>query len=46
MTRTAMNLEEREAMHLLDLVAAGMDVPESVVWWAMCVTGDAIGVQR
>lgn len=45
MNRAAMNDEEREAMHILDLAAAGMDVPDSAVWWALCVTGDAIGLK-
>lgn len=44
MTRQHMNEEEREAMHILDLVKAGEDVPESVVAWALRVTGDAIGL--
>lgn len=46
MTRTHMNHEEREAMHILDLVKAGEDVPKAVVEWAMRVTGDLINVKE
>lgn len=45
MTRQHMNEEEREAMHILDLLKAGEDVPESVVEWALRCTGDAIGLK-
>lgn len=45
MTRTHMNPEEREAMHLLDLVAAGASFPAAVIWRALVITGDAIGVK-
>lgn len=44
MNRSHMNEEEREAMHILDLLKAGEDVPESVVEWALRVTGDSIGL--
>jgi hypothetical protein len=46
MTRTAMNEEEREAMRILDLVAAGIYVHDEIVWRALCITGDAIGLKR
>lgn len=45
MNRNHMNHEEKEGMHLLDLVKAGEDVPESAVDWALRVTGDAIGLK-
>lgn len=44
MTRSHMNDEEKEAMHILDLVAAGEDIPLSVVNWALRITGDGIGL--
>lgn len=46
MTRTHMNHEEREAMHLLDLLRAGEEVPETTVAWALRVTGDALGLRE
>ena len=46
MSRTHLNDEEREAMHVLDLLKAGDDVPDSVVDWALRVTGDSIGVKH
>jgi hypothetical protein len=45
MTRTHMNDEEKEAMHILDLVKAGEDVPDSVILWALRTCGDAIGLK-
>ena len=45
MTRTHMNTEEREAMRLLDLVRAGVAVAPSLVWRALIITGDAVGVK-
>lgn len=45
MTRTHMNHEEREAMHLLDLLKAGAEVPLTAIEWALRTTGDAIGVK-
>lgn len=44
MTRTHMDQEEREAMHILDLAKAGEDVPLSTIMWALRVCGDAIGL--
>lgn len=46
MNRTNMNHEEREAMHILDLVKAGEEVPKAVVEWALRVTGDLIGLKE
>ena len=43
--RAHLNDEEREAMHLLDLVRGGCDVPASAVWWALLTTGDAAGAR-
>lgn len=41
-----MSDEEREAHRLLDLVRAGDDsIPDSVILWALRVTGDAIGLR-
>lgn len=45
MTRTHLNHEGHEAMHLLDLVRAGADVPDSTVTWALHMTGDALGLR-
>lgn len=44
MTRTHMDDEEREAMHILDLAKAGEDVPLSTIMWCLRTTGDAIGL--
>lgn len=44
MTRDHMNYEELEASHILDLVRAGGDVPESVITWALWVLGDLDGL--
>lgn len=44
MTRSHMNEEEKEAMHILDLVKLGEDVPLSTIMWALRTTGDAIGL--
>lgn len=38
--REKMNQEEREASHILDLVRAGGDAPESAIRWALWVLGD------
>lgn len=46
MNRTNMNYEEKEAMHILDLVKAGDDVPQAVIDWALRVAGDLIGVKE
>ena len=32
-----------EANHILDLVRAGGDVPESEILWALWITGDLFG---
>jgi len=45
MNRNHLNFEEREAMHILDLAAAGVDVPASAIQWALIVTGDAVGLR-
>lgn len=42
--RRNVNDEEREAHRILDLVAAGFDVPESVIDWALFVLGDGVGL--
>lgn len=41
--REHLNPEEREAHRILDAVKAGIDVPESVVTWALWVSGDLVG---
>lgn len=46
MTRAHMNHEELEASHILDLVRAGGDVPESVITWALWTLGDLVGVHE
>lgn len=46
MSRSHLNEEEREAMRILDLVAAGIYVHDDIVWRALCITGDAIGLKR
>lgn len=38
--REHLNYEEREAAHILDLVRAGGDVPETTITWALWVLGD------
>lgn len=38
--REKMNQEEREASHILDLVRAGGEAPESAIRWALWVLGD------
>lgn len=38
--RNAMNEEEREASHILDLARAGGVVPASTITWALWVLGD------
>lgn len=38
--RNHYNYEEREAAHILDLVRAGGDVPESTIKWALWTLGD------
>lgn len=38
--RDHLNYEEREAAHILDLVRAGGDVPETTITWALWVLGD------
>ena len=45
MSRTHMTDEEREAMHILDLLRAGADISYATVAWCLRVTGDAIGQQ-
>jgi hypothetical protein len=44
MNRLHLNEEEREAMRILDMVRAGMDVPATTVTWALFVTGDSVGL--
>lgn len=34
--------EKKEAHQVLDMARAGLDVPGSTVWWALCVLGDAL----
>jgi hypothetical protein len=42
--RKQMNCEEKEAMRILDAVKLGIDgIPESVITWALWVTGDLVG---
>lgn len=43
--RDHMNHEEQEAMRILDAARSGLDVPESVITWALWVSGDLVGVQ-
>ncbi|WP_156374698.1 hypothetical protein [Pseudorhodoferax sp. Leaf274] len=40
MTREHLTEMAREAMHVLDMVRAGMDVPAKRITWALMVTGD------
>lgn len=42
--RNNCNHEELEAHRLLDMVQAGLDVPDSVVSWALFVLGDGVGL--
>lgn len=42
--RDRCNEEELEAHRILDLVKAGIDVPESSVAWAFIVLGDGVGM--
>jgi hypothetical protein len=44
MTRAHLNHEEREAMRVLDMVRAGLDVSDEMVRWALFVTGDSVGL--
>ncbi len=44
MSRAHLNYEEREAMRILDMVRAGLDVPASTIAWCLFVTGDAVGL--
>jgi hypothetical protein len=37
------NYEELEAHRILDLVKAGVNVPESTICWALFVLGDGVG---
>lgn len=39
------NDEEKEAARILDAVKVGIDVPDSVVTWALWVCGDLVGVK-
>lgn len=41
--RDRCNFEELEAHRILDMAAAGVDVPESVITWCFVVLGDALG---
>lgn len=40
------NDEELEAARILDAVKAGLDVPDTVVAWALWVTGDTVGYRE
>ena len=42
--RDKCNYEELEAHRILDMVRAGMDVPQSTVTWALFVLGDSVGL--
>lgn len=42
--RSQYNHEEQEAARILDLARAGGDVPESVITWALWISGDLVGV--
>ena len=44
MNRAHMNHEEREAMRILDMARAGMEVADEMVIWALFVSGDLVGV--
>lgn len=41
--RNCCNDEEREAHRILDAVKSGVDVPDSVITWALWVCGDLVG---
>lgn len=38
------NYEELEAHRILDMVRYGMDVPATVIAWALFVLGDSVGL--
>ncbi|MEO8297075.1 MAG: hypothetical protein ABI574_04630 [Burkholderiales bacterium] len=45
MTR-ARSHEALEAHRILDMAVAGFDdIAAPAIWWALCITGDAIGLQ-
>lgn len=44
MNRAHLTEIKRQAMEVLDMVRAGLDVPESRIRWALFVTGDAVGM--
>jgi len=43
--RKNLNYEEKEAMRILDAVKFGIDIPESLINWALWVCGDLVGQQ-
>jgi hypothetical protein len=44
--RDGFNFEEMEAARILDLARYGGDVPESVITWALWVSGDLVGLRN
>lgn len=38
------NGEELEAHRILDMVRAGIDVPQSTITWCLFVLGDSVGL--
>lgn len=44
MLRRKGNEQELEAHRVLDMVAAGFEVPASVIDWALFVLGDGVGL--
>ncbi len=42
--RNNCNHQEREAHDILDRVQAGIDVPDSVIAWALFCLGDGVGI--
>lgn len=40
------NQEELEAHRILDASRIGMDIPSTTIWWALWITGDAVGLRN